>query len=98
MSMDTISASQMLFYMAHPNYQVVDLRSSEAYEAGHIAGAINISYENLQDALEVLPRSKTYIVYCQKGSTSLRAARWMDRQGFDVLSLGGGSDAFIYGS
>ena len=44
---------------------VVDTRPSSEYAAGHIAGAISVPIDELQDRLQQLPKSKQYVAYCR---------------------------------
>ena len=44
---------------------IVDTRSLENYEAGHISGAISMSYpDEIRARNQELPRDKTIILYC----------------------------------
>ena len=44
---------------------IVDTRSLENYEAGHIPGAISMSYpDEIRARNQELPRDKTIILYC----------------------------------
>lgn len=94
MSLDTISPTQLDNFIAHPEYQIVDLRAPELFKRGHILGAVNIPYSIYMDEFEILPKNRIYILYCERGGSSLLAARWLDRNGFDVLSLSGGICAY----
>jgi 3-mercaptopyruvate sulfurtransferase SseA len=42
----------------------VDVRSKEAYETGHIPGAISIPLNELMQRLKEIPPGKTIITYC----------------------------------
>lgn len=44
---------------------VLDARPANEYAAGHIAGAISIPIEELQQRLGTLPRDKEYVAYCR---------------------------------
>lgn len=44
---------------------VIDVRPRLEYEAGHIAGARSVPIEELDDALDALPRSREIIAYCR---------------------------------
>ena len=52
---------------------LVDLRSRQEYEAGHLQGAVNIPYEELETRLEEIPRQLPCVLYCSRGSQSLLA-------------------------
>lgn len=90
MSLETISSSQLIYYLNHPEYRIVDLREHQAFVRGHIQSAINIPYDVYREKFAMLPKDITYILYCERGGSSLMAARWLDTKGYNVLSLNGG--------
>jgi len=76
---------------------LLDLRSAEAFGAGHIRGARNLPPERLTDAIDGLKRLKdrTLIVYCERGVSAAGAMRALQQQGFSqVVSLRGGLSAW----
>jgi rhodanese-related sulfurtransferase/DNA-binding transcriptional ArsR family regulator len=44
---------------------VLDARPANEYQAGHIAGAISVPIDELQDRLRSLPTDKEYVAYCR---------------------------------
>ncbi len=72
---------------------IMDVRTPEEYESGHIEGAININLrsEDFQDKLKNLNKEKKYLVYCMGGHRSNRAQLLMDSLDFEqVFDLEGG--------
>jgi rhodanese-related sulfurtransferase len=71
--------------------RVIDVRSRGEYRAGHIAGAkcIDVGAFDFADSIKRLNPSSTYLVYCQSGSRSGRAAKQMRNAGLTVLDGGG---------
>lgn len=94
MNFDTIPAKYLERYSDRLRYVLVDVRSPEEFWQGHIPGAINIPYETMQLPMSGLNRQKTYILYCDRGATSLLAARKLYQGGYDVLSVIGGLAAY----
>ena len=90
MAFETISVKQMLSYMGKRNTVIIDLREPEAYQEEHIMGAINIPYESLRKHMTQLKGYQNIILYCDRGNTSLLAAREMGEKGFYVMTLYGG--------
>jgi len=90
---ETIPAKDLDKYVVSNNSYTIDLRSKENYEYEHIKGAINIPYEELGKSLEV-PSGLDLILYCERGSTSLRAARELSRKGYRVKAVVGGLHAY----
>lgn len=75
---------------------LIDVREPEEYETFHLKGAINIPYEKISETH--FQKEALYIVYCDNGMQSMRAARDMALDGYHVLNvLGGlkGSDKYI---
>jgi DNA-binding transcriptional ArsR family regulator/rhodanese-related sulfurtransferase len=44
---------------------VLDTRPASEYASGHIAGAISVPIDELQDRLRSLPKDKEYVAYCR---------------------------------
>ena len=63
---------------------LVDVRSSQEYEEGHINNAINIPvYEIEKTAETVLPNKEaTIITYCSMGVRSNKAAKILKKMGY----------------
>jgi phage shock protein E len=88
------------FISAHPDVVVLDVRTPDEFQAGHINEAKNI---NLYDShftkqLATLDRSKTYVVHCAAGlpnGRSRKAVALMDSLGFkEVRHMNGGFSAW----
>jgi hydroxyacylglutathione hydrolase len=70
---------------------VVDVRSREEWEAGHIPGVVNIFAGEIADRLEELPRARPLMLHCQGGTRSAIAASLLDAHGIgEVLDVPGG--------
>ena len=65
---------------------ILDVRTLEEYNQGHIPNAQLIDIQNapnfLQE-LELLNRSKTYLVYCRSGARSSQACMLMKNKGVE---------------
>jgi rhodanese-related sulfurtransferase len=76
---------------------LVDLRSSNQFKDGHIAGAKNLPGDQIASdpkALEKLA-AKTVVLYCENGMTTAAAQRTLARAGArDVFGLRGGLTAW----
>jgi phage shock protein E len=76
------------------NNVVLDVRTAQEFNQGHVPGAVNIDISDPQfkKKVEALDKSKTYLVHCAKGVRSARAAKIMSPLGFDLLDYHGGFD------
>ena len=48
------------------SYIIVDVRTKEEYDEGHLEGAINIPYDEIDENVD-LDKTKTIMVYCKSG-------------------------------
>jgi phage shock protein E len=72
-------------------FALIDVRTPEAYDEGHIMGAINLPYESLVESLDALPRDAQLVVYDEDGTLSDQAMKRMVEEGFPrAQSLIGG--------
>jgi rhodanese-related sulfurtransferase len=68
---------------------LVDVRSTEEYEAGHIDGAVNIPVDDLAARIQEIPDDRAVVVYCRSGRRANRAAEMLRAAGYaDVHNLG----------
>lgn len=77
--------------MQQKGAQIVDVRTSGEYALGHIAGAVNVPVDELQQTAASWNRDATYVVYCASGERSAEAQKIMQGMGFKtVADLTGG--------
>jgi phage shock protein E len=71
--------------------KLIDVRSAGEFRSGHVSGArnIDVSSPGFERTISSLNARHTYLVYCQSGSRSARAAATMRRGGLTVLDGGG---------
>tara|TARA_R110002167_G_scaffold50547_4_gene147143 strand:+ start:86347 stop:86751 length:405 start_codon:yes stop_codon:yes gene_type:complete len=84
-----ISQQAFLEALKVPNNNIVllDVRTAEEYNEGHIAGAINISHNAIEENLKQLTQYKnsTVVVYCRSGHRAGIAANILSSNGFTNL-------------
>ncbi|OGG94946.1 MAG: hypothetical protein A2508_10030 [Candidatus Lambdaproteobacteria bacterium RIFOXYD12_FULL_49_8] len=64
---------------------IVDLRSPEVYNQGHLAGANNLPAEFLEANLMQLPPFAPVFVYADQDQEAIDAAKLLDQNGFDEV-------------
>ena len=72
---------------------ILDVRTPQEYQEGHISNAINIPVQILGQQLDKLNnfKDKKILVYCRSGHRSAIASQILDRAGFkNVYNLKGG--------
>jgi rhodanese-related sulfurtransferase len=85
-----ISQQELLSLMAqvnNPNYVVLDVRTAEEFDEGHIAGAINISHDEIEDNIAnlALYKDKVVVVHCRSGRRAASAESTLLNNGFKQL-------------
>lgn len=70
------------------NYTIVDVRTKEEYETGHVKDSINIPVDEIQTRLNELDKNKTIIVYCRSGKRSTTAYNTLIENGYKSYNLG----------
>lgn len=73
---------------------MVDVRQESEWDAGHAPMASLIPLAELPDHLDELPRDRLIICACRSGGRSLRAATFLQQEGFDAVNLSGGMIAW----
>lgn len=68
---------------------LVDVRSKEEYQAGHIPGSINIPLQQLESRLSGIPKNKAVITCCASGMRSGSAKSLLTAKGYEVHNGGG---------
>jgi rhodanese-related sulfurtransferase len=92
-----LSATQAVRLM-NQGALVIDLRSKESFDAGHIVDARNVPAAEIESQAESLKkwREKNVITYCDTGSNGAAAARALVKLGFTkVFNLQGGLNAWV---
>lgn len=69
---------------------LLDVRTVEEYEEGHIDGAVHIPVDELRERLNELDKGKEVYAYCGVGIRGYIAARILKQNGFKVKNLTGG--------
>lgn len=70
---------------------VVDVRSRNEYEMGHLEGAINIPVAEMRSRLAEIPTDKKVILYCAIGYNGYLASQLLKGNGFtNIYNLAGG--------
>lgn len=72
---------------------LLDVRRTDEYRDGHIAGALNIPVEQLAERYTALgvPREREIVVYCASGRRAARAQALLQARGYGHVRLLDGS-------
>jgi rhodanese-related sulfurtransferase len=79
--------------------QLVDVRTEEEYESGHIDDAVNfniIDNETFLNQIETLDKNEPVYLYCKMGGRSNRAANILKEKGFTkIFDYSGGYNDWV---
>lgn len=76
--------------LADPGTVVLDVRTQEEWDAGHVEGAVLLPVDELRGRLGELDRAKTYAVYCGVGYRAYVACVVLKAYGFRAKNISGG--------
>lgn len=79
------------------NAMVVDVRTPEEFNQGHLPNAININWYDADFAQQfsAIDKNETIYLYCKVGGRSAKATEKLDSLGYrNVVNLSGGYDAW----
>ncbi len=77
--------------------KVVDVRTSQEFEGGHLENAQNIPHDQADKLLAELSeyKSKPVVVYCKSGGRSDFAMKFLQSQGFEQVFNAGGYEELV---
>ena len=70
-----------------PRAVILDVRTPEEFNEGHIAGAVNIDFyaADFADRIAALDRNQDYVLYCRSGNRSGETAKLMTGLDFTAV-------------
>lgn len=92
-----LSPQETVQKLNHDAGVIIDIRNREAFQSGHIVGAVNIPQAELTKDLSKLNKYKDrpLIVVCNNGQAAGKVAMQLKKQSFDqVFALAGGFAAW----
>lgn len=77
---------------AAPN--IVDVRTTEEWVSGHIDGAQHFELNTLKEKYPQLPKDRSIALICRSGHRASLAASLLEKEGFQVMNVRGGIQAW----
>lgn len=75
--------------MNNSNPTIIDVRTSDEYRAGHVAGSINIPLQEIQARFEEIAKIQGPVVLCcASGGRSFQANSFLRSKGIDCVNGG----------
>jgi rhodanese-related sulfurtransferase len=75
----TIDSFKAVVAESPDTIHIIDVRDPAEFEQGHIAGAVNLSIDDLEDKVDELPSDKPIVFVCSTGARSGEA--------YDIVKL-----------
>ena len=89
----TMSVDEFEHAISDATVQLLDVRSQQEYDEGHLPGAYIIDVNDSTFLSQVegqLSKDRPVAVYCRSGRRSASAARQLVKAGYQVVNLDGG--------
>lgn len=87
---EVINNEQLDGYVKNKRALIIDVREPLDYEKKHIENSINIPFEKLERDYAKMPKDLILILYCERGGSSMLAAKELFDRGYVVKALIGG--------
>ncbi|WP_018249584.1 rhodanese-like domain-containing protein [Orenia marismortui] len=92
---EAISPKETEEKLAKANVQILDVRTKEEYNQGHIPNSINIEVTEVENNLDKINKNNEIITVCASGMRSNRAAKKLVDLGYEkVKNMKGGMMAW----
>ncbi len=75
----TIDSFKAVVAQSPDTIHIIDVRDPAEFEQGHVAGAVNLSIDDLEDKVAELPSDKPIVFVCSTGARSGEA--------YDIVKL-----------
>lgn len=91
-ALEPIDASELRRRMRLGEVTLIDVRPDAEYRAGHIAGALSVPLEHLQQRLRTIPKRQPVVAYCRGPYCVLavQAVTRLRRRGYSVRRFADG--------
>lgn len=80
------------------DYILVDVRTAEEYESGHIQDAVNFDFysKSFQNDILSLDKSASIVLYCRTQNRSTKTANYLKENGYkEITVLEGGITSWV---
>lgn len=81
------SAEAHKFIQEKPEIIILDVRTPDEFELGHVKGAVNIDFyhDEVYSLIDKLSKEIEYLVYCRTNRRSGEIVEYMLNNGFEVI-------------
>lgn len=89
-----ISIAELKTLLDTEKINLIDVRETDEFAAGHVPGAINLPLSQLGSRYTELSTDKPYHIICQAGGRSAQACAFLENEGYDTTNILGGTGAW----
>ncbi|RHW41307.1 rhodanese-like domain-containing protein [Neobacillus notoginsengisoli] len=89
-SYKTVSVDEAMKMIENGSVKVLDVRTPEEYNSGHIPGSKLIPLQVIDGLSEQLDKNQQYLIVCRSGNRSQQASELLTAKGYEVLNMAGG--------
>ncbi|MET3733061.1 MBL fold metallo-hydrolase [Moheibacter stercoris] len=91
-----IGIKELKSSLKNKDVQIIDVRSKNEYNNGHIKGVQNIALTELEQNLDKIQKDKPVIIHCQSGARAAIAYSILRNNGFEnILNYSGGINDWV---
>jgi len=88
-----VTIDELADVIDHGGY-VLDVREDHEWEEGHVPNAHHIPMNEVANQLDKLDDGARIFIICRSGARSMTVANYLEAQGYDVVSVAGGTDGW----
>ena len=80
------------------DYTLIDVRTQDEFDLGHIDSAINLDFysDTFQNEILSLPKNEKIVLYCRTNNRSSKTATILKQNGYrDILVISGGITEWV---
>ena len=89
-----VSIEELADVIEHGGF-VLDVREDDEWVEGHVRNAHHIPMNEVANQIDKLDDGARIFIICRSGVRSMTVANFLEAQGFDVVSVAGGTQAWI---
>nr|WP_295975622.1 rhodanese-like domain-containing protein [uncultured Bacillus sp.] len=94
---EDVSVKQAKELIDNDEVVVIDVRTQEEFNEGHIPNARLIPVDEIDNKMEDLDKDTSYLIVCRSGNRSATASKLLAKNGFNNMkNMKGGMNAWTY--
>lgn len=96
-TIENVSVEDAQKMIENNEVQVIDVRTQEEFDEGHISGAQLYPLQTIEEMSEELDKDENYLIVCRSGNRSAQASDILLNKGFkNIYNMDGGMNEWTY--